>query len=453
MDSLRHGRDVFRPSVPIRDALGLVMIWRCAFGVTMTFSWFPRELLLVGFAVWIALAAATEGARLHRLVRTSFPLILFVLANITIDLVVLGDVSQLISNFVVIWMLYVLGGFYAVSGGRFRAAVLTLLALDTAIIMVVTLVELRAYPNIVRLGSTAEGSAGVGATYDTRLIATYALVYACVVLAVFFFSMGVWTRGRYRLAGLSLAVLIAWWILQTSFAIALIMLILFFTIVIIDRAFSLNLVGKAIIVTVLAGIPLVFRESVGRSISSWDGSEMFGEILSSKSSDLGVGLEQGSSAMSDLRVELYVQSLSVFMNNVLVGVHSVPAAEGVAGGHAGWLDGLAWFGLLRYLPLIYFMWKLRVPFTDAVSLGARKSYDSVFLAIVLIGFVNPIFFPQLWLVFFVVVPLCIGSPLWGSEERDDRDPLARRRTGARTPRTLESGVYHRDRRTAGINYV
>lgn len=157
--------------------------------------------------------------------------------------------------------------------------------------------------------------------------------------------------------------------------------------------------------------------------------------------------------MSDLRIELYLQSLTVFLNNLLVGVHSIPAAEGVAGGHAGWLDGLAWFGLLRYIPLIYFMWKLRAPFNEEVSLWSRNSYDSVFLAIVLVGFVNPIFFPQLWLVFFVVVPLCIGSPLWGSGERDYRDLPTHRGAGRRTPRTLESAIDHRHRPTTGINHV
>lgn len=398
-----------RPATWLRDALGLVVIWKCAFGVAELFGWFQRSLLLLLFFAWLILAAATELRRLKPVVLKSSFLLLFLAVNIIVDLLATGGVTGLMSNYSLIWMLFLLGGFYRSSGILFRALALILLGIDAAIIMFVTTGELSRDPSVVRVASTAEGLSRSSLSSDVALVASFALVYALVVLAVFSFSLALSSHGPKRLMLLFVALGVSWWVLRASFAIALIVLLILFVIELLGRVVIIGFSTRLALILGSMALVLGLRDSVAGFLIDFGRSGILGDILSGKANDFAVGLVQGSDAMNNTRLDLYAQSLKVFVENFLIGVHSVPWSVGKVGGHSGWLDGLADFGILRYLPFVVFLLGLRRPYGGSTSRQERTSYDTAYMALLLVGFVNPVIFPQFWMVILAVIPLCFGT--------------------------------------------
>ena len=83
------------------------------------------------------------------------------------------------------------------------------------------------------------------------------------------------------------------------------------------------------------------------------------------------------------------------------------------GGHSGWLDGLAQFGFLRYPLFIVFLCKA-FSYLIRVSHQQKILYITI-IALVFLGMINPVIFPQLWVVVYIFVPFLDSICIYGEE--------------------------------------
>lgn len=396
----------------LRDVLALGVFWKMSFGAVEALAWFSGQVLVSLLLGWLALCVLTDQQRLHRALRGSVWLVVFVAINILFDIGASGEVSREVTNFSLILVLSILGNYYREAGPRFKRLVLTILCVDTLILMYVTSLELRGNPNVVRQASTAGGVSATHLDNQAGLVASYSLIYALVILVVFAFSLSLWLRGMRKLWVMTLAGSLAWWVFSASFAISLLVLIVFALVAVLDRCLLVGYGGKVVSLLLIVGLVLLMRGALAEQLGQLASSGMVGDVLSGKALDFATGLVYGSDAMANTRGELYARSLQVFLDNPLLGVHSIPLSFGVIGGHSGWLDGLGSFGLLRFLFFVAFVFSLRRPQAIQISSPYRAPYELAFLAIIAVGFVNPIIFPQPWVVLLVIIPFWMPSNAW-----------------------------------------
>jgi hypothetical protein len=103
------------------------------------------------------------------------------------------------------------------------------------------------------------------------------------------------------------------------------------------------------------------------------------------------------------RLGLYVDSINVFSNNILVGALS---GNGEIGGHSTWFDFLGAFGLIS-LPIFLFFIRSYKYVTKNLSSRILPFVAICFVYILVLGFVNTIYSPRLLLTLFIFVPFIV----------------------------------------------
>ncbi len=141
-----------------------------------------------------------------------------------------------------------------------------------------------------------------------------------------------------------------------------------------------------------------------------EGANLFhdNKIISEKFSDLAKSfVDVSSSSQTGYRFELYFSSLKTFIENPLFGING-PFGKGDfnVGGHSGWFDMMAYFGLFTVIPLfsaIYFNFKkIRSLARGTNSYGYIITIQFLFI---IYGVINPLLYIyQIGLIIFLVVP-------------------------------------------------
>lgn len=139
------------------------------------------------------------------------------------------------------------------------------------------------------------------------------------------------------------------------------------------------------------------------------------DVISNKFTDFAQGfISESFGSQTSTRSHLYLISLKTFLQNPLFGIYGPfgNSFNAQVGGHSGWLDLLAFYGLFGSVPLF-----------TAIFLNFRKHlryyeghpYKSVLLTaqilFIFFGFINPIIYIyQIGFVFFVVLPVLPHLP-------------------------------------------
>lgn len=115
----------------------------------------------------------------------------------------------------------------------------------------------------------------------------------------------------------------------------------------------------------------------------------------------------GSQSQTMYRIELYATSLKTFFEQPLFGINGpLGDGNGVIGGHSGWFDMMAYFGLFTIIPMF-----LSIVFNFNKMLRLSKgnhSFAAVYIVQVLFlvyGIINPVLYIyQIGLIVFFIVP-------------------------------------------------
>jgi hypothetical protein len=232
----------------------------------------------------------------------------------------------------------------------------------------------------------------------------YSLVFITIVSLYLIKRMN--TTKIYRFLFVASFVFFIFTIIEASYAIALI-----FTFVGIVLAFSIK--GKRSLVIgvflALVFILLIPKDFIGEFLLNTAYLFKNNDTLFTKFLDLGqVFLGNSTGSQTVTRGHLYLTSLNTFIHNPLFGIYGPLGDQfnGEIGGHSGWLDFMAMYGICGSLPLFL-----------AIILNFRKHllfYSGhpyyVFLIIAQIlficfGFLNPVTYVyQIGFALFVVAP-------------------------------------------------
>lgn len=132
-------------------------------------------------------------------------------------------------------------------------------------------------------------------------------------------------------------------------------------------------------------------------------------ILEEKFKDLASTFIYSSiGGQTGTRMDLYTSSLNVFLENSFFGIYGPFGDQNASlvGGHSGWFDLLAYYGLFTSIPLfIAFYCNFKVQFSFL-----KKSKFHVYIAILyflifLFGLINPILYVyEIGFVLFCIIP-------------------------------------------------
>lgn len=132
-------------------------------------------------------------------------------------------------------------------------------------------------------------------------------------------------------------------------------------------------------------------------------------VLSTKFLDLAQGfISESFGTQTSGRAQLYLSSLETFLRNPLFGIYGPfgDAFNSKVGGHSGWFDILAYYGLFGSLPLFAVIY---LNFRKQLKFYSNHPYYRFLLTaqilFILFGFINPvIYIYEMGFVLFVVAP-------------------------------------------------
>jgi len=265
---------------------------------------------------------------------------------------------------------------------------------------------LQRYPWAARILATTDTAAKE--VYSGLGVGGFGFVYAGLFLAVsvtFLIRSPNNTKGIRVLAVLAFAA-IALLLLKASYTISI---ILFFTgVLMVILPIKKKASALSLFVFVFLLVFLSFsRDELGRLVLRF--SEIFhrNEIVASKFRDLASWfLGQGRTFETGYRLNLYESSFITFLDNPIFGVYGPSPNPGQIGGHSGWFDLLAFYGLFTTIPFvlaIYFNFRKHHRFFKGNSYS--KYLLTCQLLFVILAIINPIFYIyEIGFMMFLILP-------------------------------------------------
>jgi hypothetical protein len=264
------------------------------------------------------------------------------------------------------------------------------------------------YPLAAR--ELATGSAQLQSTYYSLGIGGFGFVYGAVfiniVVLYFFFTKMNTVKKSYRYLSIAVYFIISLMLISASYATSLMVLFLgTMTVATIKGKRSL-IFGTILLTLFIIAFP---KELIGKGLIYAAGLFESNGVIRSKFLDLAQGFIGDSFGFQTVgRGQLYLASLKTFLNNPLFGLYGPFGNKfnSVVGGHSGWLDLLACYGLFGSLPLfaaIFFHFRKHLKYyRDHLYLKFLLTAQILFIAF---GFINPvIYIYQIGFVLFVIAP-------------------------------------------------
>lgn len=195
-------------------------------------------------------------------------------------------------------------------------------------------------------------------------------------------------------------------IIKASYATAVIFLFLGVLLMFVSKRKTMLIIGTISIVLLLLFVPSDEQASFFFMIAGWFKGN---STLYLRFNDLGINILEGtSSGKTAYRISLYKDSMVAFLRNPLFGIYGPFGDPSLSvGGHSGWLDFLAFYGLFSAIPLIgVFVTNIKKQikvFENSEYLPAFIITTTLFIAF---GVINPfIHVFELGFAYFAVIPI------------------------------------------------
>lgn len=253
------------------------------------------------------------------------------------------------------------------------------------------------------------GIGGFGFVYGASLV--------CLMLVFILRASGVRTRDR--LAALGCLIVISYMLVAASYTLALLALGVGALVLLLARSRATIVVLPASALMCL----ILFRDSIGQFLMALVGQLPGDWVVREKLFDLARSLVDPSfSGLTAMRYELYFKSADSFLRHPFFGIYGSfnPDVQAGAGNHSGWLDLLAYFGLVGALPLFL---AVIANFATGARFYRQAPFGAALLAMqvifVLYGLLNPItYIYQLGFTMFFLAPL---AGLWVCPAKPSED--------------------------------
>lgn len=273
-----------------------------------------------------------------------------------------------------------------------------------------TYIGLSMYPEASRYLAIGGLNPDIKTSYSSMGIGGFNFVYS----TVFLFIISVQTFAKHKIENsnrqkllLVLPILaMGLMIFKASYAIAILMSLLGCFLVLITRNKKMFYILLIISICTLLIVPNSVLNNIFLDLSS-----LFplGSNLNKKFVDVAQAISnnKGNQSQTVHRFELYLSSLNIFSNYPLFGINGPRGNNSIrVGGHSGWLDMMAYFGLFVTIPMfaaigIYLkkILKINSGFDSYIGILVVQVFFIVY------GIINPILYVyQIGLIVFLVVP-------------------------------------------------
>jgi len=236
----------------------------------------------------------------------------------------------------------------------------------------------------------------------------YGASFVCLMLVFILRSSRV--RSRHRLAALGCLTVISYMLVAASYAFALIVASVGALVILLARS-------RATIVVIIASALIsltLLRDSIGQFLTALSAQLPGQSVVHEKLLDLARSLVDSSySGETGFRLDLYSISADSFLHHPFFGIYGAfnPDVHARAGNHSGWLDLLAYYGLVTALPLFI---AVIANFLAGARFYRQEPFGAALFVMqvvfVLYGMLNPItYIYQMGFTMFFLAPL---AGLW-----------------------------------------
>lgn len=267
---------------------------------------------------------------------------------------------------------------------------------------------LKVYPLAAR--ALATGNDPLQLTYHSLGIGGFGFVYSAVfiniVILYFFIKKEENLPNIYKYLCLVVYLGISIMLISASYATSLLLLFAGTLLVFIIRGKRSLIIGIVLAIFIILLLP---KEVIGYFLI--DIARLFetNEVIRSKFLDFAQGfVSESIGSQTSTRGQLYLVSLETFLKNPLFGIYGPfgNAFNAQVGGHSGWFDLLAYYGLFGSLPLFAVIF---LNFRKQLKFYSNHSYYRILLIaqilFIMFGFINPVMYIyQMGFVIFAVAP-------------------------------------------------
>lgn len=413
-----------------------VAAWLHGGMMTPVFNPLPGWLRWAAAALWLIIAVVRDRAYLRKLLTTVWPVVCLFVYALMSDAWGADVHPRFIYGLAYVQVAYMLFVFYSVSARRLAAsALVTVLAVDSVVMGLVTWEALQRNPGISRMLATSlDVRTALLGTDNVYGVGGYGYIYSLgaivVLLAYYILFNRAW---RWRLMFVVVVALLL--LIKASYAIAIIVTFAFICGLFVTRIVRSQGRLRSAIWTITSVISVVaLFEAMER------GFLPVSSALSSRIAEVSSILREGGTAGTEfaLRAELYGQSWQTFSKHPVAGIAANPESSSQIGAHSEWLDLLATFGLVAVLFGVFVALALR-EMARRFNPGARSALAVSTAYFATVGLLNPVLFADIvttWFLFLPLVVLLAPAPSSSRPGLTIRERRERHASEERTPRVL-----------------
>lgn len=385
----------------IHGCIALLIIWRTNYCLSAFVNdYFTPPILIALFVMWMCWSSIIDKTYLVKVFANSWMFILFIFINIMLNFIVLGSLDQISINYIVALIVYCISIYYsgADQHKQFKKFVILVLSIDLITKMIYSLYQISINPAIVRQMSTAIANEN---NEVLPLMAEYATAYLCAALGTFLFS---YIKNIKSKALKILVTVITAFVVYFVFKCSIFFAIIIMVYSIIAGMFIKKRSSYIISPIIVALIILIFKNPLGNLFFHMANSGAWNSIIQGKLNDLSLFLRYGedSAYMTEMRIDLMYKSIAAFFERPLFGTYSLGVEGFAPGRHSEWLDLLANFGIIRLSFFIGFLYKIVRGLSHEIN--NKSGLYAVISVYAIIGIVNPIFYPQTWVMLLIIMP-------------------------------------------------
>ena len=375
----------------------------------------PYKIRLGLSLVWFVLALTVNKKFVKTFCIQCWPLLFFYFYVIVISLFVKKNLwswpyvgSSELPSLLMIYSIFLY--YFDEKYRKFQKFLSVFLFLDCVVVGINTYIHLQMNPLIARYLSAAPGT-----EIREKLLGTatfygvggyqyfYSLVSIILLLGFLFLN---YRKKKYLVLLLIFAFTAL--LIQASYMIAIALTFVFLVFLVIMR--YTNKYTFIAIILLGAITLLIFQGTFASMLERLADIEGIPQLVSSKLNELALFFSGSDVSGTDLnaRQSLYSQSIDAFANNVLNGTVLTNSNVYSAGNHSAWLDLLANFGMFS-IPFFIFWFRAYKYCKNKIPLTFRPFVTVYWLYYVCLGFVNNLFFANIYTTWLLFLPLFISS--------------------------------------------
>ena len=387
----------------------IVIAWLNEGVFTYVVPYIPNYIRWGLFLAWFCLALTSNKKFAKIFCIQCWPLLLFYFYMLFISFVIEKDLVldiKSISFLIMVYsiFLYYFNGTYR----RFQKFLCIFLFLDCVVVAINTYLHLQVIPMLSRdLSMESKYIERLYGTVAFHGVGSYGYFYSLVAIILLLGFLFL-NYPKKKFLGLLLIFAFTFLVVQAAFTIAILFTFIFLILQVVIRytnkyIFIVITILGIMIFLIFPGIfTSMFKQLADIEVIPYQVSERFDTLaLFFSGNDI-------SGTDVDARLSRYLQSVDVFINNILTGTVLTGSNKYSKGGHSTWFDLLATFGLFS-IPFFIFLFKAYKYCIERVPVMFRTFFKVYWLYYVCLGFVNILLFSSIYTIWFLFLPFFISS--------------------------------------------